>query len=53
MDQCLASLEHNARQPRPAMVADVPADEKAPEHTDGIAKAVQAMHGNSFSTKRV
>ena len=53
MDQRLASLEQNARQPRLAMEADVPADEKTRERTEGAAKAVQAMHGDSISANRV
>ena len=38
--QRLASLEHDARQPRPAMEADVQADTKTRERTEGAAKAV-------------
>ena len=53
MDQRLASVEHDARQPRPAMEADVQADNKTRERTEGAAKAVQAMHGDSFSANRV
>ena len=52
-DQRLASLEHIAWQPRPAMKADVQADKKTRERTERSAKAVQAMHGDSFSTNRV
>ena len=52
MDQRLASLEQNARQPRLAMEADVPADEKTRERTESAAKAVQAMHVDNFSPKR-
>ena len=37
MDQRLASLEQNARQPRLAIEADVPADEKTRERTEGAA----------------
>ena len=51
--QRLASLEQDAWHPHLAMKADVPADEKTREHTEGAAKAVQAMHGNSFSANRV
>ena len=47
--QRLASLEHDARQPRLAMEADGPADTKTRERTEGAATAVQAMHGDSFS----
>ena len=43
------SLEQDARQPRPAMEVDVQADKKAHERTEGAAKAVQAMHGDSSS----
>ena len=50
--QRVASFEHDARQPRLAMEADVPADTKTRERTEGVATAVQAMHGNSFSAKR-
>ena len=53
MDQRLASLEQDAWQPRLAMETDVPADEKTRERTEGAAKAVQAMHGNSFFAKRI
>ena len=54
MDQRLASLDQNARQPRLAMDANVPADEKTRERTDDAAKAVQAMHNrDSFSAKKV
>ena len=48
-----ASLEHDARQPRLVIEADVPADKKTPERTEGAAAAVQAKHGNSRSAKRV
>ena len=51
--QRLASLEHNAQQPRLAMEADGPADTKTRECTEGAAKAVQAMYGDSFSASRV
>ena len=53
MDQCAASLEHDARQPRLAMEADEQTNMKTRERTEGAAKAVQAMHGDSFSTRRV
>ena len=53
IDQRVVSLEQDARQPCLAMEADVPADEKTRERTEGAAKAVQAMHGDSFSAKRV
>ena len=51
--QRLESLEQDARQPRLAMEADVPADKKTRERTEGAAAAVQAMHGDSFSGNRV
>ena len=38
MDQHLASPEHDARQPRPAMEADVLADERTRERTEGATK---------------
>ena len=53
MDQRLAGLEHDARQSRPAMEADGPADTKTRERTEGAATAIQAMHGDSFSADRV
>ena len=53
MDQCVASLEHDARQPRLAMEADRQANTKTRERTEGAAKAVQAMHGDSFPARRV
>ena len=52
-DQRLASLEHDARQPRLAKEADGQAGTKTREHTEGAAKAVQAMHGDSFSANWV
>ena len=51
--QRLVGLEQDARQPRLAMEADVPADKKTRERTKGAATAVQAMHGDSFSANRV
>ena len=53
MNQRLAILEHDARQPRPTMEADVQAHKKTRERTEGAATAVQAMHEDSFSAKRV
>ena len=50
--QLLASLEQDARQPRLAMEANVQADTKIRERTEGTAIAVPAMHGDSFSTNR-
>ena len=52
-NQRLASLEQDARQPRLAMEADVPADKKTRERMEGAATAVQAKHGDSCSAKRV
>ena len=51
--QRLAILERDARQPRLALDADRPADEKTREHTEGAAKAVRAMNGDIFSENRV
>ena len=51
--QRLTSPEQDARQPCPAMKADVPADEKTRERTEGATKAVETMHGDSFSANRV
>ena len=53
IDQRLASLEHDAPQPRLAMEADVPADEKTRECMEGATRAVQAVHGDSFSANRI
>ena len=53
MDQRLASLEQNARQPRFATEADVLADEKTRERTKDAVKVVQAMQEGSFFAKRV
>ena len=52
MDQCVASLEQEARQPRLVMEADGPADTKTRERTEGAAAAVQAMHEGSFFANR-
>ena len=51
VNQRLASLEQDARQPHLAMEADVTADKKTRERTDGAAAAVQAKHGDSCSSK--
>ena len=51
--QRLASLEHDARQPRLAMEADGQADTETRERTGGTTTTVQAMHGDSCSTNRV
>ena len=53
MDQRLASLEYDSRQPCFAMEAVVPADKNTRERTEGAANAVQAMQGGCFSAKRV
>ena len=53
MDQRVASLEHDARQPRLAMVADGQANMKTRERTEGAAQVVQAVHGDSVSPSRV
>ena len=53
MDHHVTSLEHGARQPRPAMEADGSANTKTRELTEGAAKAVQAMRGDGFSARRV
>ena len=53
LEQYLAGLEQDARQPRLAMVADGQADTKTRERTEGAATAVQAMHGDSCSANRI
>ena len=53
MDWRLASLEHDARQPRLVMEATGQADTKTRERTKGAAKAAQAMHEDNFSANRV
>ena len=53
IDQCSASLEQHARQPHLAMEADLPAEKKTRERTEGAASPVQAKHGDSCSAKRV
>ena len=52
-EQCSASLEQDTWQPRLAMKADVIADKKTRELTEGAATAVQAKHGDSCSAQRV
>ena len=52
INQRLASLEQDARQPRIAMESDVKADKKTRVRTEGAAAAVQAKHGDSCSAKR-
>ena len=53
LNQHVASLEHDARQPRLAMLADGQAKTKPRERTEGAAKAVQAKHGDSCTAQRV
>ena len=54
IDQRLANLEQDARQPRLAMEENVKAaDKNTFERTEGAATAVQAKHRNIFSAKRV
>ena len=48
--QQLASQEQDARQPRLAMEAEGPANNKTRERTEGAATAVQAMRGDSCTT---
>ena len=52
-DQRLASLEHDAWQPRLPMKADEQVDTKTRERTEGTATTVQAMHGDSCFANRV
>ena len=51
--QRLAGLEQDTQQPRFAIEADVQADTKTLERTEGAAKAVQEMHEDSCSANRV
>ena len=51
--QQLAIQEQDARQPRLAIEADGPANTKTREHTEGAATAVQAVHGDSYTTQKV
>ena len=51
--QRLIGLEHDARQPRLTMEADVPSDSKTCERVEGTAAAVQAEHGDSCSANQV
>ena len=53
MDQRLADLEQDVRLLRLAMEADVKADKKTRERTEGTTTTVQAKHGNSCFAKRV
>ena len=51
--QHLVGLKQDARQPRLVMEANRPSDTKTRKHAEGAAKAVQAMHGDSFSANGV
>ena len=53
VNQRLASLEQDARQPRFATKADVTADKKTRERIEGPAAAVQAKHEDSCSAKKI
>ena len=53
MNERVARLEQDARQPHLAMEADGPTDTKTREHTEGAAKAVQAKHRDSCTAQRV
>ena len=52
MDQHVTSLEHSARQPRLAMEAEGHANTKTQEHTEGAAKAVKGMRGDSCTAEQ-
>ena len=51
LEQQLTSQEKDAWQPRLAMEADGPANTKTRKRTEGVATAVQAMHGGSSAQK--
>ena len=53
VNQRLASLEQDARQPRLAMEADITTDKKTRKRTEGAAAVVQAKCGNSCSARKV
>ena len=53
VNQRLASLEQDARQPRLVIEADKTANKKTRERMEGAATAVQAKHRDSCSAKRV
>ena len=53
MDQRLAGLEPDARQPRLAIVADGQANTETRERTEGAATAVQAMYGDNCPVDQV
>ena len=48
----LAGVEHGARQLRLAVGVDGSLHKKTRESTEGAAKAVRAMHGDSFAAKK-
>ena len=52
LDQLVASLEQDARQPRLAMEVDGQADTKTCERTEDAAKAVQAKNGDSCTAQK-
>ena len=52
-DQRVASLEHEARQPRLAMVANGQAHTRTRERTEGADRAVPAKRGDSCTAQRV
>ena len=52
-NQCSASLEQNAWQPRLAMKADVTTDTNICKGTKGTAAAVQTKHEDRYSAKMV
>ena len=53
MNQRVARLEQDARQPRLSMEADGPTGTKTLERTEGAAKSVQVKHGDSCTAQRV
>ena len=53
IDQRVASIKLDARRLRLAMEEDGPVDTKTSERTEGAAKEVQVMHGDSFSANRI
>ena len=52
MDEHVTNLEHGARQPRLTMEADGHVNTKTQERTEGVAKAVQAMCGDSCTAEQ-
>ena len=53
LKQQLESQEQDTWQPRLAMEEDGPAITKTRDRTEGAATTVQAIHGNSFSARRI